>query len=364
MKTLRHGGYIYDLLREGVRYEDILDFSASINPLGMPDGVYRLIREGINQLANYPDPYSDELRKMLSLYHEIEQDSIIIGNGCTELIYLVVRALRPRRILIPQPTFSEYERACMMYGALVEDYYLKKEEDFDIDPNIFLSRLEGFCGSSHDSSMVFLCNPNNPTGRVVKRNDLLKIASASKSLRCYLVVDEAFMDFLPEESIIKDVSNNPYLVVLRSMTKFYCLAGLRLGYGVVHPELSERLMEYKEPWTVNTLAQRAGTASLMDHTFREETLRKITEWKGHLESLFKDYGINYIPSAVNFYLFNLNPHDGLIPYLRRKGILLRDCSDFKGLEPYKGRRWFRMAVRSPQDHERLFNEWRCYSWHP
>ncbi|MCX7794304.1 MAG: threonine-phosphate decarboxylase CobD [Thermodesulfovibrionales bacterium] len=345
-----HGGDIYSLLMEGFRYEDIIDFSASVNPLGPPDSVMNALRDNPVILRHYPDPCSWELRRAIADEHNIEPDRVITGNGSTELIYLLVRSLRPKRALIPAPTFSEYERACRIYGSEVEIYHLYEEDKFDIDPDKFISSLITSY-SSRSFNMVFLCNPNNPTGRLMKREDVIKIAEAVRDLKCYLVVDEAFMDFVPEESIINMVKENPYLIVLRSMTKFYGLAGLRLGYGVFDKDLAEELLYYKEPWTVNGPAQIAGITSLNDKAFRLLTLQVTEEWKKDMESLFEERGIYYIPSAANFYIFKAPERTAEI--LRKKGILIRDCSNFRGLKKINGYAWFRVSVRNPEENRRL-----------
>ncbi len=349
-----HGGNIYTLLKKGFRYEDIIDFSASINPLGMPQGVKDAIREGMRFFIHYPDPEQMELRNTISLYHDISPETVVAGNGSTELIYLIVRALRPRRVLLPAPTFSEYERASRCSGSDIVIYELKEENNFDLEPEHFISFLINL-NMLKPIDMVFLCNPNNPTGRLVIKEGILRIAQTLKERGIYLVVDEAFIDFTPEQSVIRHVSGNPYLIVLRSMTKFYGLAGLRLGYGVFHPQLIEKILPYKEPWTVNTPAQIAGTAALLDNGFRKETLKAIDGWKKVLEEYFQRHGIYFIPSSVNFYLFKFKKVLG--PFLEGHGMLIRDCSDFIGLNGAGGNddiAWFRIAVRSPKEMERFF----------
>lgn len=358
MKQVRnlepHGGNIYRFIdEENFEIDDVIDFSASINPLGIPEIAIREIKDNIKYLCNYPDTDSRNFTQTVARHFGIDPDCILCGNGSTELIYLTVRTLKPKRVLIPTPTFSEYERAARSEGIEeIEYFYLKGEDNFDIPCEEFISLIKSRLNPAH---MIFLCNPNNPTGRLIRKEDMLKIAETAKRLQCYLVVDEAFIDFVPGESVIKEVKNNPYLIVLRSMTKFYGLAGLRLGYGVMSPGVCERLMEHKEPWTVNTLAQIAGVACLKDTEFKTETLRTISQWKTHLEGLFERHRIRYIPAAANFYLFNLKAGTSLLHFLKKKGILIRDCSNFKGLEPLNGRGWFRIAVKSPADMERLFD---------
>jgi threonine-phosphate decarboxylase len=358
-----HGGNIY-LLAEGlgVADSDIVDFSASINPLGVPQSVQSAIRENMRFLFNYPDPDTKRLRLKISEHIGASADSIICGNGSTELIYLIARALRPARVLIPGPTFSEYETACRKSGheIKVESYRLKPEDSFDLKPDEFISEMGGALNLAAGTrqparpfEMVYICNPNNPTGRLIKREEMLRIASAAKDLKCILVVDEAFIDFCPGATIAEEVADNPYLIVLRSLTKIYALSGLRIGYAVLHPSLLQAVKEAKEPWSVNTLAQIAGVVALDDGPYRAETYRVVAEQKKYLEEGFRRLGISFIPSPVNYYLLNYKGAQELMPALRKKGILVRDCSNFPGLD---GGQHMRVAVKSERDNARLLKE--------
>lgn len=348
-----HGGNVYKLAEElGVSEREIIDFSASVNPLGVSRKVKAEIRKELRSLHNYPDPDTKKLRETIAERHNISPDTILCGNGSTELIYLIPRALKPQRILIPQPTFSEYERACKMSDELrVKSYELKRENNFDINPDDFILSLV----TRHSSlpfDMVFLCNPNNPTGRLLKKDDVLKIAEASRKLKCYLVVDEAFIDFCPGESAIKYVQDNPYLIVLRSMTKFHALTSLRIGYGVFPSHLINRLKEFKEPWTVNNLAQKAGIVAIKDNEYADKTFRLIRREKDFLESSFIKLGIDFYPSDANFYLLKIKDNTKVDLKLRGKGILVRNCSNFRGLDSSH----IRVAVRSHKDNVILIRE--------
>ncbi len=355
-----HGGNIYILSGKlRLNEKNIIDFSASINPLGVPKAVISALRDSIRYLYNYPDPDAKRLRLQIAKQHKINPESIICGNGSTELIYLAARALRPERVLIPAPTFSEYERACRMSCKLrVMSYELKEGNNFDIDTDEFITHMKGDLNSKLQTpnsklkcDMAFLCNPNNPTGRALKKADVIKIADASKKLKCYLVVDEAFIDFVPEESVIKEVEKNPYLIVLRSLTKFYALSGLRIGYGVFPLNITETIKKHKEPWTVNTLAQTAGIAALKDVAYKKKTFRVIKQEKDFLEKEFKRLEISYIPSQANYYLLRFDNAKEIISILKNKGILVRDCSNFKGLDG----KYIRIAVKSRKDNILLLN---------
>ncbi len=384
---IEHGGNIYRLAEElKMQERTIIDFSASINPLGVSKKIKTELRKQLKYLHNYPDPDARRLRKRLAQHHGIDPEMILCGNGSTELIYLASRALKPKSVLIPAPTFSEYERAILIgqepatteqRGAQINYLSLREEDGFVIRPDEFIaamrdrsqntenrtqipptrpspSRGEGKGGGEVLGSvdMAFLCNPNNPTGSLLKKDSVMQIAEAARDLKCILVVDEAFIDFCPEDSIIKEVENNPYLIVLRSMTKFYALSGLRLGYGVFPQHLIGRLKEYKEPWTVNNLAQRAGVAALKDKVYRNETFRLIKEEKRFFEKGFKKLGIEFFHSDANFYLLKISNASEIYKQLMKKGILVRLCSNFRGLDS----RYIRVAVKSHKENTILLKE--------
>jgi threonine-phosphate decarboxylase len=349
-----HGGNIYLLAEKlGRDAQEIIDFSASINPLGVPESVLFAIRENMKCLVNYPDPDTKGLRLKIAEHTGVPLDSVLCGNGSTELIYLLVRALRPKRVLIPGPTFSEYERASLKIpGLQIVSHGLKREHDFSVDPEEFIRSIEGANAPGLCCDMAFLCNPNNPTGTLIKRDDMLGIADAAKRLKCTLVVDEAFIDFCPGDSVISETRGNPFLVVLRSLTKIYALSGLRVGYAVLPPSLVDAVKEAKEPWSVNTLAQIAGAVALDDIAYRTETTRVMATQKRVLEEGFKRLGISFLPSAVNYYLLRHDKAREIQSHLQQLGILLRDCSNFLGLDSS----YMRVAVKSERDNVRILKE--------
>jgi threonine-phosphate decarboxylase len=341
-----HGGNIYRASDEtGIPVRDIIDFSASINPLGVPDSVAAVIRENIGLLVHYPDPFADGLSRDLAKHLGVPARSIVCGNGSTELIYLLVRALRPERVLIPAPTFSEYERSCVLNkGTSCIGHELSRQDGFAIDHGRFVAGMAG-------CDMAFLCNPNNPTGRLLERAAVLDLARAAKAADCLLVVDEAFIDFTPDHSVARDVEGNSHLIVLRSLTKFYALSGLRIGYGIFPDGIIPRIRDHKEPWTVNTLAQMAAAAAIKDRTYQERTTAVISAEKWYLEQGFRDLGIEFFPSSANYYLFR-SSRGNEVASLRNKGILVRDCSNFVGLDGS----YVRVAVRSRNENSRLLKE--------
>lgn len=338
-----HGGDIHRVAEElGIPDRKVIDFSVSVNPLGVSKKIKAEIRKHLKYIQNYPDPDTQRLRKRIAQLNGVEPESVLCGNGSTELIYLTAKTLRPKKILITAPTFSEYENACRINSESGFTFYeLNKENNFDISPDEFIRAMSG--EASCDTA--FICNPNNPTGRLLKKEDVIKIADAARERCCYLIVDEAFIDFTPEDSVIDQVKGNPYLIVLRTLSNFYALPGLRIGYGVFPQDLIGRLKEYKEPWTVNSLAQRAAVAALNDKVYRNETFRLLKEEQRFLERSFRKMGIEFIRSDTNFYLLKMDNAQKLCRHLRTKGILIRDCSNFRGLDTT----YLRVAVKSHKE---------------
>jgi len=354
-----HGGNIYRAAGQlGLREYEIIDFSASINPLGIPKSVLAGIRDTMKYLHNYPDPETRQLTLALAKNFAINPELILCGNGSTELIYLAIRALMPERILIPAPTFSEYELAAGDRREIVH-YAMNAKENFAINPGTFIRAMAGDSKSLSykmalptSVDMAFLCNPNNPTGGMLRKPDMLKIAAAAKELKCHLVVDEAFIDFSPDDSLINEVEDNPYLIVLRSLTKFYALSGMRVGYGVFPMKLIDVMKKHKEPWTVNTLAQAAGIEAINDKAYKEDTFRIIKNERKTLEDGFRLLNIHYLPSEANFYLIRMDKAQNIIDTLGEKGVLIRGCSNFRGLDGS----YARVAVKSNRDNMRLLKE--------
>ncbi|MEW6408865.1 MAG: threonine-phosphate decarboxylase CobD [Nitrospirota bacterium] len=348
-----HGGNIYSASRKyRIKEERIIDFSASINPLGVSRKAKATIRKAIKRLPNYPDPDVEALRRLISIRYNISPESILCGNGSTELIYLIPMAFKPHGVLIPQPTFSEYERACQISSELrVMSYELKEEDGFKINPDEFISLITHH--SSLSFNMAFLCNPNNPTGHLLKKDEVMRLCSAAFERNIMVVVDEAFIDFTPEESIIREASESRHVICLRSFTKFYALAGLRIGYAVTHADTAKHLKAFKEPWTVNTLAQKASIVSMKDKTYIKNTFEVIASEKEFLlKAIKKIDGLSPLPSSANFLLIRIEDErfnsTNLSEILARRGMLVRDCASF-GI----GNRYIRIAVKSHAHNAKL-----------
>jgi threonine-phosphate decarboxylase len=342
-----HGGDIYSVMKQrGVAQSELIDFSASINPLGTPRHVILEIKKGLRNLIHYPDMNATKLREKLGSVYNIDQNSIICGNGCTELIHLVPRTMGFQKVLIVQPTFSDYERACRIARSecIVTYYMLDRENNFDVGPQHLIDTA-----IKNGVEAVFICNPNNPTGRLLPHDDLLETAHSLRQQKIFLIVDESFIDFSSGQSLADAVEKNPYIIVLKSLTKFYALAGLRLGYGVFPMHIAKMLKECKEPWTVNTLAQAAGIAALQESNFKDRSMKLINGQKKTLEKGFKNLGLKYIPSHANYYLLFTPDAPQIMEQLENKGILVRSCANFKGLD----HRYLRVAVKSARDNKIL-----------
>ncbi len=354
-----HGGNIYAHFRNGFSTGAIIDFSASINPLGMPRTAEAAIRKHMRLVPHYPEPYAETLSAAIAKHFRLCFSSVLCGNGSTELIYLIPKVLNPKRVLVTAPAFSEYEKASRMNGAAMRYYRLRPEDDFCVDPVRFIEAMQGrrrgslkTTGAGAACDMAFLCNPNNPTGKLLRKRDVLKIADTARELRCLLVVDEAFIDFCPNESVLSSVAKNPYLIVIRSMTKFYALAGLRLGFGVFPSAIASKIKSYKEPWSVNSLAAAAGRAVISDDAYRDASHAMIRREKRYLEKCLDNLPIPYVASDSNYYLLYMKKARLIVRTLEKKGLLLRDCSNFKWLGPG----YVRIAVRARKENSLLMHE--------
>jgi len=344
-----HGGNLKQISdKYGLNQEEIIDFSASINPLGCPEVVRKAVSEQFYDILNYPDSESTDLRKTIAEKVSCNKSNVIIGNGSNELFYLIPRALQPKQGTLLQPTFSEFKDALRNAKVDVVDI-TNDDKDFPVI-NTNISRLK-----SVEDGMVFLCNPNNPTGQLTRREDIMDLVNDNP--KRLIVVDEAFMDFVENEeqySVIKEAPLMENLIVVRSLTKFYGFPGLRLGYLVANESTVDKLMQYKEPWTVNTIAQVAGMAAINDGAFVEKTRQYVFGEKSFLhDGLTMIKGIQPFKPTVNFILVKIGDigitSSEIQNLLLKSSILIRDCSNFIGLDE----RYFRVAVKTREENRKL-----------
>ncbi|MFQ5428271.1 MAG: threonine-phosphate decarboxylase CobD [Thermodesulfobacteriota bacterium] len=362
---IEHGGDIWGASQEtGQRPGDLVDFSSSINPEGPAPAAREAIMELIDNerlLAAYPDPCSKALHKALGSYLGIKEESILAGNGSTQFIYLIPEVLRPGRALIVEPAFSEYAPALARAGSEVIPFLLKEDEDFAIDPRRLKKAL-----LEQRPQILYIANPSNPVGRLREKENLLKIAGFCREKNIRLLIDEAFIDFNEDHSMAEEASQQDHIIVLRSMTKFFGLAALRLGYMVGARGLVETFRHALATWSINSAAAVAGVASLGDSSYISRT-RKWLKREGPLmrEGLMDIAGLKVYDSAANFFTVRLTSGAGyagndnepmtaprLKDLLLRKGLLIRDLSNIRGL----GEDFFRVALKNPVENRLLLRE--------
>ena len=375
-----HGGNIYKIFREK-NIKEILDYSSNINPYGIPESLKKRITENLEILERYPDPDYIELRQKLAHLNKVDISNIILGNGATEIIFLFMKVINPKKILIAAPTFGEYERAAKATERVedssilgdsdkkeddeksfgkqkieIEYFELKESDDFKLNIHNLKNELE----KKYD--LLIICNPNNPTGKFLKLDETEEILRECNKYNTKLFIDEAFIDFLKDgmkESIINTKEDKQNLFVTRAFTKFFAIPGLRLGYGIYFDKnLEKEISEKKEPWSVNNIAEIAGLTVLDDTKYIEETLKWIAEEKTYVyEKLNEINGIKVYETEVNFITGKIDEKlfsEGLnVKILREKmleqGILIRDASNFKFLDE----RFFRLAIKDRKNNDRV-----------
>ena len=331
-----HGGDIY-----GGEIE--LDFSANTNPFGTPQGILNAVRSALPQMHRYPDPYCRKLTQAISEFEGVPREYILCGNGAAELIYAYCEAVRPGLALELAPTFSEYALGLERVGCKVERYYLRQENEFELDEG-FLSYLR-----STEPDVVFLCNPNNPTGRTIALQLLERILTFCEENTIRLFVDECFLDLSDSgESLKPFLAQNSNLFILKAFTKTYGMAGIRLGYCLCSDSrLLERMSKAVQPWNVSSLAQSAGVAALNEQEFLQKTKELIAVERQWLKAEIEALGFRVFPSSANYLLFH-GPVD-LHLKLKEKKIAIRNCDNYYGLGPG----WYRIAVRLHEENIRL-----------
>ena len=337
MQRPDHGGDIY-------RNHIQVDFSVSLNPLGMPASAVSAAKEGAAASAVYPDSECAKLRRLLSVKEEVPPEWIVFGSGAAELIYALALAFRPRKALLMAPGFSEYERALLAAGCHPDHYTCSRErgyaagEDF---PDLV----------SPETDMIFICNPNNPTGVPVRWSVLEQTAAVCRENDTMLIIDECFLELCTDpavQSMKGFLRDHGRLVVLRAFTKQYAMAGLRLGYLLSgNQQIRSRVRSCLQPWNVSVPAQMAGAAALGEEGYMEKALSCIAEGKEYLLKELEALGLSCIHGAANFIFFE-GP-GGLYEKCLRRGILIRDCSNFRGLREGS----YRGCGRRPDDNRKL-----------
>ena len=336
-----HGGIDYtELNKPDISPSTILDFSVSCNPFGPPPGIREALAD--TSIECYPDSEAGELKQALAAKLNIAPDKLIIGSGSTELIRLIATAyFEPSDlVLIPQPTYGEYEVACHLADTQILKQPALKEPDFQLNTDEMTNLLQ-----QHRPKAVFLCNPNNPTGQYMSREQIENVMSSCKDT--LVVLDEAYIAFTENAWSSQDMVDRSNLVILRSMTKDYALAGLRLGYAIAAKPIISALKRVRPPWNVNAPAQKAGVLALNADSYLKECGSKIREARDFLIKELERLGLPPLPSQTNFFLVKVGNVTALRQALLNKGILVRDCTSF-GLPQY-----IRLAPRTLPECQKL-----------
>ena len=323
----------------------VIDFSSNVSPLGTPLAIKKILKKNIENIQHYPDLNSSAVISSLKKYTKLEKSNLIVGNGAIEILYNFCFAFltKKTRVLIPVPTFQEYETAAKLHECRISYF---KTMDLAENLDVFISKIPR-------DGCVFVCNPNNPTGRLLSKGQMLQIVRRAEELSTTVFVDECFIEMVPEsnESVISYVKKHANLFVLRSLTKSFALPGIRIGYAAASKDAIEILRKIKIPWSVNSLAQDAANCALEN---RSHLTRSNSVIRRELDYLINNIGrldgFDCISSSTNFILLKTTKNSTLLQKkLLEKKILIRDCKNFRGLDNH----YVRIAVRSHKDNLKL-----------
>ena len=335
-----HGGNIY-------QYKEAADFSANINFHGMPQSVKEAAHAAIDRSIHYPEPDSQSLKAVLAEREGVPESAIICGNGAAELMFALAIAKRPKKAVLAQPCFFEYEQALTAVGCTLVHVPLKKEDGFQVGME-FAEQIP------EDADLVILGNPNNPTGQPVSRPVLEQVLAVCHRIGCMLMMDESFFDFLvPEDQkrtmdCTKIAGEDPSVFVLKSFTKMYAMPGLRFGYAIcADVKLLEQMRSGMQPWNVSLPAQAAARAAASEVAFAKKTAQQVAKNRQWMIGKLREAGVTVYDSVTNYLLLE-GPAD-LKERCLEKGYLIRDCSNFRTLT--KG--FYRICIRSQEENEAL-----------
>ena len=338
-----HGGNIYKLKRDsGI---EVLDYSSNINPLGVPSSFKKAVVENFESLEKYPDIDYIELRTSIGDYNNCHIDDVVVGNGATEVLFLYMKAVKAKKVLIIAPTFAEYERAAKAAGRDIKFFPLSK--DFSLNENMLLEFIT-------DEDVVVMCNPNNPTGKFQNLEKIKKIADFLERKNKKLFIDEAFIEFVDNwKDKTAFLLKHKNIFILRALTKFFALPGVRLGYGLTYDRaILNEIKNIREPWSVNGVAEIAGKTMLLDTLYIHETENWIKQEKiWFYEELCKMDNIEVTPTETNFILVKLL-NDNAKSFRKKmieNGVLVRDASNFMFLDES----YIRLAIKDRKKNEKV-----------
>jgi threonine-phosphate decarboxylase len=336
-----HGGDVWSFF-------PVIDFSSNVNPLGPPEKVLRVLKDSLWRISYYPDDRGAELKKTIAEHIDVEEQYLVLGNGSTEIIKTFAEAFigKGDRVVIPSPTYSEYRYQALVRGAKVE--FISPDEDLSFTFERIAEALET------KPRALFLCDPNNPTGRTLGKRVLQRLIEAAWEKDVLVFLDEAYVEF-SERPSIPEPWEYGNLIVSRSLTKLYTLPGLRLGYGIAGEKMNSLLERLRIPWNVNVLAQVAGVAALRETEYLKKTRSFLGKEREFFQKELRRVGLEPLSSETNFFLVNLRARISspeLKARLLERGILVRDCSSFESL----GKGYIRLSVRLPDENRRLIKE--------
>jgi threonine-phosphate decarboxylase len=352
-----HGGNVWELSEKyKIFLDQIIDFSISTNPLGAPEKAVESIRQHLNLIHHYPDPDHEWLLEALAESAGVTPDNVVVGNGSTELIYLFNEVFLEDgcEAVIPVPTFNEYKAAIERFAGNITFIKCDPAKNFKLN----LEELEK--SITKKTRIILLCNPNSPTGWLYEKGDILRIVQLAADENMLVFVDEDYIDFVDDSkrySMADYVNEYNNLFVLRSLTKFFGLAGVRIGFGVGSPDIVNVLKRVIMPWSVNSLAMFAAAEAVKDVNFIENSRLLLSNSKRQMLEMFKSIPwLKVYPSETNFLLIEIiREHltsTQLAEGLAKKGLLIRDCKDFDGLN----NRFFRVTVRRPEENRKLVEQ--------
>lgn len=355
MASFTHGGNVKEICRNrGINSKEIIDFSANINPIGLNEKIKNEIINNIYTIEKYPDITYFELRQSIVSFEnenitredlKLNNENIVLGNGAAEVLFSVVRGAKPKKAIVLAPTFSEYEEALESVDAEVNLYYLKEENNFELQEDI----LDWI---NEEIDMIFICNPNNPTGNVTKNDIIIKILEKSKITNTKVVIDESFLDFLDNTySVIQYIKKYDNLIIIKSLTKVFAIPGVRIGYSIINnDELIKNINKNIPAWNINCFAEVCTKAALNDKEYLDKTKKYVESERDYLFNQLKEIEfIKVYKPSVNFIFFKVNKKIDLKNELLNENILIRSCSNYNGLND----EYYRIAVRTHEENKKL-----------
>ncbi len=338
----------------GIKKEDIVSFSANVNPLGVSFRLKETLTEHIDAITSYPDREYTSLRRCIAGYVNTDMENIVVGNGSTELISLFIQITHPKKALIVGPTYSEYEREVALGGGRSHYFSLTEASEFELDTEALTEEL------TPDVDLLILCNPNNPTSSIIKRAQMRGILDYCKRKSITVLVDETYVEFAGDYEAVTAVPLTDYynnIVILRGVSKFFAAPGLRLGYAVCgNHDLLKEINQRKNPWTINSLAAIAGEIMFTDEDYIQHTRSLIaTERKRVCDSLGADGNYKVFRPHANFALVKIQDDsltsEDVFDAAIRKGLMIRDCSTF----PFLNNKYFRLCFMKPEQNDALLD---------